>query len=147
MNEPFRNEKGVTLVEILAVLVISSLIIVLIFSVFSTGRKQYDFQTDKAEQLDDVRLAAKVITKEIRQAEVLRWDGTTLILGETAPVQLTTGSSQLMKNGKVLFAGIRITEIELTGRNVLISVESQGQNGKAQRIDTEIYIREGVRIE
>ena len=69
MKKYIKNEKGLTLVEILAVIIIGSIIMLLISNVHLFGQKQYKSQSEKSRHLYDVTYAAKVITKEIRKAD------------------------------------------------------------------------------
>lgn len=69
MNKVLKNEKGLSLIELLAVLVIGSIILLLISNVHLFGQKQYKSQSEKSRHLYDVTYAAKVITKEIRKAD------------------------------------------------------------------------------
>jgi len=70
MKSPKINENGLTLVEVLAVIVIGSLLIILISNTHLFGQKQYKIQWEKAAGLYDVSYALNVITKEIRESEV-----------------------------------------------------------------------------
>lgn len=60
------NSKGLTLVEILAVLILLSIIITLSMSIFITGKNTVDRQSTKANMQDSVTLAMKDITKQVR---------------------------------------------------------------------------------
>lgn len=68
---PKLNSKGVTLVEILAVLVLASLIITLVTSIVMLGKNTFGNQTFKADSQDTVTFAMKEITKEIRSSQVV----------------------------------------------------------------------------
>ena len=62
-----KKNHGVSLVEVLAVIVILSIVGILLFSVISSGQKQYSIQGSKNQELKDISYALKVITKELRQ--------------------------------------------------------------------------------
>src|SRR5690625_4353895 len=63
-----RSESGITLVELLAALVIGSIIIILTINLFMTFHKQYGKQSDEIRDLTNVSTAAQAITKDIRSA-------------------------------------------------------------------------------
>lgn len=65
-----RNEEGVTLAEVLAVLVIASLIMTFIMGIHIFIQKQYKSQSESAHHLTDVTIVAKAITKDIRMYDV-----------------------------------------------------------------------------
>ncbi|MBK3493449.1 prepilin-type N-terminal cleavage/methylation domain-containing protein [Viridibacillus sp. YIM B01967] len=67
MRNIVHNEKGVTLVEILAAIVLTALVATLIFNVQASSYKQYDKQLDQNQQLNEVSYVLKVITKEMRK--------------------------------------------------------------------------------
>ena len=69
MKKYSEYEKGLTLVEVLAVIIIGSIIMLLILNVHLFSQKQYKSQSEKSRHLYDVTYAAKVITKEIRKAD------------------------------------------------------------------------------
>src|SRR5699024_2493140 len=65
-----RNEKGITLAELLAVLAIGSLIMFLVIGLHVFIQKQYKSQSADVQNLTDITIAIKKITKDIRTAEV-----------------------------------------------------------------------------
>ncbi|MFE6167719.1 type II secretion system protein J [Viridibacillus arvi] len=67
MMKIITNEKGVTLLEILAAIIITSIVATLIFNVQLSSSKQYDKQLNKNQQLNEVSYVLKVITKEMRK--------------------------------------------------------------------------------
>ncbi|MDN7227020.1 prepilin-type N-terminal cleavage/methylation domain-containing protein [Planococcus sp. N064] len=150
MNKQLRNEKGITLVELLAVLVIGGIVMVLIMGIFSNGQKQYSSQTAKAEQLNDVRYVAKVITKEIRKADKVKSINNVLELGKDSPIIFKQENNKILKNGITLMSKVSIFSVNRVtpnNRNLKITIVSTDANGKKQDIKTEIYIRDGVTIE
>ena len=143
MKKLLNNERGLTLVELLAVLVIGAIILLLINNVHMFGQNQYNKQSKQAEQIYNVTYAAKVITNEIRKAEKIivneKVDTLTITISNLSKVfnqQNLPGISSF----KVYFKGI-------DSRKLKIEIESTDQNSKKERIDTEIYVREGVSIE
>src|SRR5690625_4748482 len=69
MKKQMANEKGLTLAELLATLAIGSIIFLLIISVLLSIQKQYNSQSDKVNNLTDITLAAKAMTKDLRSAQ------------------------------------------------------------------------------
>lgn len=66
-----KNEKGVTLVELLAALALLSIIMLLASSVHLFGQNQMTLQTKQIENQSDDRIAIKLIIKEIRKAQTV----------------------------------------------------------------------------
>ena len=65
------NEKGVTLIELLAALSLLSIILLLASSVHLLGIKQSSSQTAEINNQSNVRLAINIITREIRKASTV----------------------------------------------------------------------------
>jgi len=63
-----KNERGVTLVEVLAVLVLFSLISLFVFSIINTSAKQQTEQTLESLELQDGAYLLKQITKDLRKS-------------------------------------------------------------------------------
>ena len=101
------------MVELLAVIVIGSIIILLIFNVHLFGQNQYKEQSTKAEQLYDVTYVAKVITKEIRKAVSAETDGLQLKVNKililnkdlSNEIIFKEENNQILMNGKLLAQG------------------------------------------
>lgn len=66
---PLKNEAGITLVELLATIVIVSLVVTFILGIQVMVQKQFKDKLRDTEQLTDVTIAMKAITKELRLAE------------------------------------------------------------------------------
>ena len=69
MKKQTNNERGITLVELLAAIVLASIVMMLIYSVLMTGTKQYKSQFDKNKQVTEISYTLKMITKDIRKTE------------------------------------------------------------------------------
>lgn len=65
----YQSQKGFTLVEILAAVVIASIVSILVFNVINKSYSQYNNQMNENYQLSDISFAFKIITKEIRKTE------------------------------------------------------------------------------
>lgn len=65
------NEKGVTLIELLAALSLLSVILLLASSIQMLGLKQSSSQTSDIQNQSNIRLAMNIITREIRKASTV----------------------------------------------------------------------------
>lgn len=155
VNKNLNNEKGLTLVEVLAVTVIGAIVMVLIFSVQLFGQKQYKHQTEKTGQLYDVTYAAKIVTKEIRESEKVKVNtnmhkeflSLTLTKESGSTTTLELKNNSLLNNGSPLVKGISKFEIAYKNNMLVINLESIDKNGEKEKIETELYVRKGVSIE
>ena len=147
MRGQLRNERGLTLIEVLAATVIGTMLILLIGNALLFGLKQYKNQSIKAQELTDVTFVAKVITKDIRKATEVKVDevGNILILiidDDETKYELDDENNFLLKNNKELFERIDSFVVSESGSLLNIKIESKGKNGKVEKIETEIYIGE-----
>lgn len=76
MIHRFRADDGLTLSEVLVAMLISSLALALLAAMVSSGTRAEIFTRDDSAALDEMRITAERITKEIRQARLLYGDST-----------------------------------------------------------------------
>lgn len=134
------NQRGLTLVEILAAIVIASIIAFIIFGIQSNSKEQYNIQAEKNAQLTDISYALKIITKDIRKS------GTAPIITETTMLSVIIGSEEyvfdpssktITRNGGLLVQRIIDFKIYPIKTNTyLIQIENEHE-----RVKTEITIR------
>lgn|SRR5699024_4318674 len=130
-----RNEKGITLVELLAVFVISGIIILLIISIQIYTQKQFQNQSEQALKLTDITIAMKEITKDIRSQDIKSWDATKIEFSDGKYYELT--GDTLSKNGSPYIYDIEVFRIEINDDEVVIEIESKS----GQQIETQLMMR------
>lgn len=145
MKKYLNNEKGLTLVEILAVIIIGSIILLLISNVHLFGQKQYKSQSEKTMHLYDVSYAAKVITKEIRKADE---KGIANVGSKSDYIKLTSvieykynsaNKSIENKDGTILVKDIKEFVISRSGSQVDLEIISV----TGEKVKTKIVLRKG----
>lgn len=147
MKQMMKNEKGITLIELLAVLAIGSVILSLIIGVTVNGQKTYSQQANSADQLTEIRYAVKVITKEVRKAERLKVERDRLTIFHDTPVVFHLQDGRVWQNSLVLAERIGTLRFELDGRTISIVIETEQAIARGQEAKVEIYLRDGVEIE
>lgn len=141
-----KNMRGMTLVEILAVTVITSIIAILVFSLIQSSIKQQIQQTKETGDLNDITYALKVVTKDIRRSTSARVDEGNLVL----IFPNTSKSSYSADNGKLnKTTGDKIEIItdgigcaEFSGEDV-ISIKLSNTSLCPEEPSTEIHLRKG----
>ncbi|WP_419959141.1 prepilin-type N-terminal cleavage/methylation domain-containing protein [Psychrobacillus sp. BM2] len=137
------NEKGLTLVEMLAVIIIGAIIIVLVSNIHLFTQKQFKSQSEKTGQLYSVTYAAKVITKEIRKT-----DGSAIITNTTNNDKISitneieysydkVNKSIIAKNGTVLARNIKEFYVKKNGNEVILKIISVDN----EKVNTKIILR------
>ena len=134
------NQKGLTLVEVMAVIAIMSIIFIMICNIQSTSNDQFTMQTEKNNELTDLSYTLKVITKDMRiSGKAPEINGNTYRIGSEIYV-FDAATNSLLRNETVLAQPITVFTIEsITSKKYKISITSPNDH-----IDTEIVIRSGT---
>ena len=147
MWKQWNNEKGITLVELLAAVVLASIVMLLVFSVLMSGTKQYKNQLEKNNQLTDISYALKMITKDIRKTENPQIISKSEI--ELNGINYSKVGNTITRNGDVIARDIEIFFVDdgyETGKydekNIKWFIEIKSLDQKETK-KTEIYIRKG----
>jgi prepilin-type N-terminal cleavage/methylation domain-containing protein len=142
MRSFFTNQKGVTLVELLAVLALVCTVMLLISNVHLFGQKQFSSQSKQVQHESNVRYAMNIITKEIRTSPPQTISVANNRI-ETLNGAFRLQGSTLYKDDKVLEEGIAEFTVEQNGNEIVISMKSvPNQFDKAASLSTNLYIRE-----
>jgi prepilin-type N-terminal cleavage/methylation domain-containing protein len=140
MKKYIKNDNGLTLVELLAVLAIGSIILILISNVHLIGQKQYKSQSENANSLNDVTYAMKVITKEIRKAKNPQWINEHEIILDEINYKFDNNEKAIKKAGITLIADIEEFKVtKRTDKGWVIVIKSI----YGKKIKTEIVFRKG----
>ncbi|WP_158231746.1 prepilin-type N-terminal cleavage/methylation domain-containing protein [Sporosarcina sp. P19] len=149
MGNSVKDQKGITLVELLAVLVLLSLIGLMIFGVYLSGKKEYDIQKEKTEHQENILYVMKYLTKEIRKENNFRvFDEDVLEIKKEIGTDIyRRKGTTLFKNDEVLADNIKDFKVESSdGKALKIEVFSDdklNRNKDAKKIETTIVIRKG----
>ncbi|WP_107838193.1 PulJ/GspJ family protein [Metasolibacillus meyeri] len=133
-----RTEDGLTLVEVLAVIIITSLAALLIFSVMTQSTKIFGQQSEENQSLNDVAYALKVMTKEIRKNP----QSVSII----EPYQLTISNNsfnfdienyRITKNDVTFIKDIKTFDISQNGTEISIKIINMDD----KEFSTTLYLR------
>nr|WP_309099760.1 prepilin-type N-terminal cleavage/methylation domain-containing protein [Fredinandcohnia onubensis] len=128
-----KSERGVTLVELLAAISLLSIVLLLASSVHLFGQKQMNSQSNEVQIQSQERLAANLITKEIRKAktvEVINPNQLTINDTDTYKLEGTT----IKKNNEEFMTKINGFSVSMDGNQVSLKIGNLPE--------TIIYIRE-----
>lgn len=131
------NRNGLTLIEVLAVIIIIILIFSIIYGIQFNSNNQYKMQIEKNEQLNDISYALKVITKDFRKSGLPpRFIDNTIIIGDEE-YKFDTLSKSVTRNGDILVNNIIKLDIyPLSTNKYKIFIKNDDEE-----INTEIVIR------
>lgn len=122
-NKLFHNEKGLTVAELLATLVIASIIVLFISGIVMMIQKQYSTQKEEISHLSDVKIALKSITRDIRKADFVEIpdEKTIVIIQDTETITYTLDNERnLLKNGSIYL--YEVTDFQVNGDQERIDV-------------------------
>jgi Na+-transporting NADH:ubiquinone oxidoreductase subunit NqrC len=135
----FHNSRGLTLVEVLAVLVLLSLVTLLILSVLSFGQKNYSTQQGQVQKQQDLTYITKLIAKEVRQAKSVKIENGLLVIDTNT---YTFKENSIYKNNSELISGIQTFNYSLNGIKLTFTITGNDDaRGNANTVSTNIYIR------
>lgn len=138
MRNILNNEKGVTLVEILAVVVLTALVAILIFKVQLTSSEQYDKQLKQNQQLNEISYVLKVITKEMRKTTDITSinDGIKI---KNVEYKFDKNTMSISKDNENFATNIREFNVKYkdNGWNIII------ENLDGKKAETKIVVRSG----
>lgn len=66
-----KNEKGFTLVEVLAVVVILAIVSAILFNLLTSSNKEYKSQVDDTTNLNELSFIMKEITRDFRKSKIV----------------------------------------------------------------------------
>ncbi|NQD65445.1 hypothetical protein HP456_05870 [Bacillus haikouensis] len=142
MRSFFSNQKGITLVELLAALSLVCMVLLLVSNAHFFGQKQFTSQSKQVQHEANVRYAMNVITREIRSSP----PQTITVLNNTIQTEdelFTLQGTVLYENGKALEEGIAEFTVEQSGNKIVVSMKSvPNQFDKVASLSTNLYIRE-----
>lgn len=139
------NQKGVTLIETLAVTIIVALISSLILSILVNSNNTNMKQVKATNNLTDASFVLKVVTKDVRKTSTISIEDnqSTLNNGPDSSEQFIysfdTDTGTLLRNGQVLVDNLK--NFELSGGGNMVSIKVDTHSG--QSINTTIYFRGG----
>ncbi|GAE92632.1 hypothetical protein JCM21714_1640 [Gracilibacillus boraciitolerans JCM 21714] len=135
-----KNEKGLTLVELLGVLAILSIVIMLISSAHLFGQKQYVNQTDEINHKKDVQLLMSQVTKDVRTAA-----GEDVSVGEylkIGPHQYNKDGTTIYRDSQIVSSKIAQFDYDITNDYIDIKILSKpDKQGEQHDLDTRLYFR------
>ncbi|KGR91247.1 hypothetical protein CD30_07350 [Ureibacillus massiliensis 4400831 = CIP 108448 = CCUG 49529] len=137
MKSLLKNNKGLTLVELLAVIVISSIIMIVLFSIFLNGQNQAQTQRDKNLQLIDVAYVLKVLTREIRKTDIVEVQNNDTLIIDNDIYTFNSADNTITKNGDVFQNNINQFQVNKVLNKITIQITSI--DGITQK--TEIVLR------
>lgn len=139
MIKLIKRDDGITLIELLASIALLSVVILLVGSVHIFGQTQFFNQTESASQSNDLRYSLSVISRDVRRAEVVTVEGTTL---KADDITYNFNKPTLERNGEILSNRVEDFKSLVFEDRVEITIKSTpNRQNQSKEYHTTIYFR------
>jgi len=128
-----KDQKGITLVEVLTAIALLSIIILLSSSIHIFGQKQYQNQSKEVQVQANERLAMNILTKEIRKAQKIEVVSPKILKVNDSDIYKHEGTT-LKKGNQNLVSGIHNFVVTKEGNRIKLTLGNMPE--------TTIFLRE-----
>lgn len=128
-----KNNRGMTLVELLSVLALLSMVLLLANSVQLFSQKQVTKQVDDIEKQTNIRIAISTLTKEIRSANTVTVQNNVLTVN--SDIYQLVGNT-LQKNNQSFVSKIKKFEVSKDANKITLLLEGQSTNNQNPAVPT-----------
>lgn len=144
MKLPVLKQQGMTLIETLAVVVISVIILISATTILTRSSSEHTKQTNNTEQLSEVRYVLKQITKDMRMSTKIEKNESNYIFKSKDSSIIATYSFNetariIKRNSTDLARNIQVFNIDIDSSKILIKVKALNQ----KEVQTELLFRSG----
>lgn len=137
-----KNNRGFTLVEVLAVILILSIVSTILFSILSSSKETNKKQLENNEQLSELSYVLKLITKDMRKTITYDPNNSTF-KNRDGSIQYTyifdAEKNTITRNNEVIATHIHSFSLTSIGDSISINIESINEH----TISTQLSFRSG----
>lgn len=126
-----KNSRGLSLAELLATVVLVSIILMLVFSIVVSSQSQSIEQTKEVQQINDASYVLKVLTRDFRKTTDVQINNdyyTLTLYEETMPVTYEFKNNELYRNNLILVNNIYGFSLKNDVTTIEIKFSMNGQN-------------------
>lgn len=144
MKLPYLKQQGLTIIELLAVIVIGSIIFTLTATILTGSSSEHSKQLSNAEQLTEVTYVLKTITKDMRMSTKIEKSETKYIFKTKddsiiATYSFNEATKKITRNDVDIAQRIQLFSIDPQSPKVIITIKALNEN----EIRTELLFRSG----
>lgn len=119
-----KNQKGITLVEVLAILIIFSIISSFVMGIMSNSNNSHKVEIQKYQEINNISSTFKIITKDVRKTLNVEYDKINNIYtlntnDELVKYELVKNS--LLRNGQKINTSIHTFNIDQSAHSLQIT--------------------------
>ena len=137
-----KQQQGLTLVEVLAVLVIFSIISVLLMNILGFSTSTYQKQLTKNKELQNTSIVLKLITKDFRKSvkfDEATYTFTTIVDGVNIEQTYVLSDNEITRNGETIATDIEVFELSNQESSSTLTIRLKSKHD--QEIRTELTSR------
>lgn len=137
-----KQQQGLTLVEVLAVLVIFSIISVLLMNILGFSTSTYQKQLTKNKELQNTSIVLKLITKDFRKSvkfDEATYTFTTIVDGVKIEQTYVLSDNEITRNGEIIATDIEVFELSNQESSSTLTIRLKSKHD--QEIRTELTSR------
>lgn len=144
MKLPLLKQQGMTLIETLAVVVISAIILISATTILTRSSSEHTKQTNNTEQFTEIRYVLKQITKDMRKStKIEKRESNYVFFSKDSSIianyAFNETANTITRNGTNLASNIQAFNIEIESPKILITVKSLNE----KEVHTELFFRSG----
>lgn len=146
MYKNLSNQRGMTLIELLAAIVILTIISLILFNILGFSFKTNNKQLSENRTLYDETYALKIISKDLRQSNSCAQTSEAILLNNPVKNSYTFNEGQLFRNGKIfLKTTSNPLSVIFNSNNKCIGLEVNFSESNKIVNTTTLYLRSGER--
>jgi prepilin-type N-terminal cleavage/methylation domain-containing protein len=126
-----RENRGITLIELLVALGLMSIVTMAIYTIMTTGIKSYNTSFKQAENQGVVRAAMLSLSTSMRSADTVQVSGSTLIIGDETVTLSGTNLIASKATGTPRTIAKNITAFTVSSDGAMITITLQTTQGAA----------------
>ncbi|AVK83319.1 hypothetical protein C3943_06940 [Lysinibacillus sp. B2A1] len=137
-----KQQQGLTLVEVLAVLVIFSIISVLLMNILGFSTSTYQKQLTKNKELQNTSIVLKLITKDFRKSvkfDEATYTFTTIVDGVKIEQTYVLSDNEITRNGEIIATDMEVFELSNQESSSTLTIRLKSKHD--QEIRTELTSR------
>lgn len=142
-----KDEKGITLVELIIALAISLIVLAVGYNLFSFGLNSFSRESDNVDNQAKARRVLREISLDIRKVDaasiVIQSDEAeeTVFIGDVS-YTFQKETHTLLKNGEVFVTGVKSFSVEKsTDGRITLKITTLANNGREVSLSSSIYAR------
>lgn len=141
-SSPFKDETGITLIELLAAITILSVVILLAGSIHIFGQKQFIQQSDLAKQTNELTFVLSEMSKELRQLDSNEVEITEKSISLNGKNLYTATNNELKKGDYTLVEQVNATFSSKENKSgVQIELKKVNEPASAKTYETTVFFR------